>query len=101
MNGLLKPFSNFSTNILTRYLNKDFTLTLPDAKKITEIKWFAIYDLSNQNTFGDIYIPEEFEPPSLQKAGSFAKRFHGIASDSVEIVDSKTLRYKKYNFHID
>lgn len=39
---------SYRTNILERYFNKDFTLTLPDNKKIVEIKWFAIYDLSNQ-----------------------------------------------------
>jgi hypothetical protein len=34
-----------------RYHNKDFTLILPDNKKITEIKWFAVYDLSTQVRF--------------------------------------------------
>lgn len=43
-----KKFFFSRTNILGRYLNKDFTLTLPDNKKITDIKWFAIYDLSSQ-----------------------------------------------------
>lgn len=43
-------FLCFRTNILDRYFNKDFTVTLPDHKKITDIKWFAIYDLSTQVT---------------------------------------------------
>lgn len=44
----LKISSCFRTNVLDRYLNKDFTLTLPDNKRITDIKWFAVYDLSSQ-----------------------------------------------------
>lgn len=34
-----------------RYHNKDFTLTLPHNKKITDIKWFAVYDISTQVCF--------------------------------------------------
>lgn len=81
-----------STNVLERYFNKDFTLKLPDDKKITEIKWFSVYDLNNQNNFGDIYIPEEFEPPTPQKGNSFSKKSHGVSSGSIEILDSKTIK---------
>lgn len=80
------------TNILERYFNKDFTIKLPDNKRITEVKWLAIYDLGSQNNFGDIYIPEEFEPPTFQRAGSFSKLKHNISSDSIEILDSKTIQ---------
>ena len=52
--------------MLDRYLNDEITITLPDGKKIAELKWFAIYDLSLHDTFGDIYIPEEFEAPDAQ-----------------------------------
>lgn len=80
------------TNVLERYFNKDFTLTLPDKKKITDIKWFAIYDLWSQNTFGDIYIPEEFEPPTIQKISQLSGKSNSIVSDSIEILDSKTIK---------
>lgn len=80
------------TNILDRYFNKDFTLKLPDNKKITEIKWLAIYDLSTQNDFGDVYIPEAFEPPRTQRIGSFSENSHGVSSGPVEVLDSKTIR---------
>lgn len=80
------------TNILDRYFNKDFTLRLPDNKKLTEIKWLAIYDLNSQNDFGDIYIPEEFEPPMPQKGASFSKKSHGVSSEAIEILDSKTIK---------
>jgi len=32
--------------VLKRYLGKELKLTLPDNKKLTDINWFAIYDLS-------------------------------------------------------
>lgn len=65
---------------------------MPDKKKITEIKWFAIYDLWSQNTFGDVYIPEEFEPPAVQKISQLSGKLNGVRSENVEIVDSKTIR---------
>lgn len=87
------------TNVLDRYFNKDFTLTLPDNKKITEIKWFAIYDLSSQNTFGDVYIPEEFEPPATQKISQLTGRSHNVSSESIEILDAKTIRLPEFTYN--
>lgn len=58
---------------------------------MTEIKWLAIYDLSTQNDFGDIYIPEDFEPPKSQRGSSFSKRSNGVSSGPIEILDSKTI----------
>jgi Electron transfer DM13 len=92
-------YETFSrTNVLERYFNKEFTLHLPDNKRITEVKWLAIYDLGSQNNFGDIYIPEEFEPPEAQRAGSFSKLGHNVTSDSIEILDSKTIRIPNLNY---
>ncbi|XP_037030549.1 protein Skeletor, isoforms B/C [Bradysia coprophila] len=90
--GFIVPDEYGHTNVLERYFNKDFTLKLPDDKKITEIKWFAVYDLNNQNNFGDIYIPEEFEPPTPQKGNSFSKKSRGVSSANIEILDSKTIK---------
>lgn len=96
--GFLVPDEHQRTNILERYFNKEFTLRLPDNKKITEIKWLAVYDLNSQNDFGDIYVPEEFEPPMPQKAGSFSKRSHDVRSDPIEILDSKTIRIPEFHY---
>jgi hypothetical protein len=68
---------------LDRYFNKDFTVTLPDNKKITEIKWLAVYDLPSQNTFGDIYIPEEYEPPTTQKVSRLVGCSHDVNSENI------------------
>lgn len=83
---------------MERYFNKDFTLRLPDNKKITDIKWLAIYDLNTQNDFGDIYIPEEFEPPMPQKGGSFSKKSNGVSGGPIEILDSKTIKIPELYF---
>lgn len=58
-----------------------------------------MYDLSNQNTFGDIYIPEEFEPPTVQKIPQLAGKKNGVSSGTVEIIDAKTI--KIYDFKFD
>lgn len=90
--------THFRTNVLDRYFNKDFTLTLPDNKKITDIKWLAIYDLQSQNTFGDIYIPEEFEPPSVQKVSQLAGKSNGVSSAGIDIIDAKTLKIADFRY---
>ncbi|GAB0093554.1 protein Skeletor, isoforms B/C [Sergentomyia squamirostris] len=96
--GIIVPDEYGKTNILERYFNKDFTLTLPDNKKITEVKWLAIYDLNSQNDFGDVYIPEDFEPPVAQKGGSFSKGSHGVYSEAIEILDSKTIKIPDFTY---
>ncbi|XP_017889760.1 protein Skeletor, isoforms B/C isoform X1 [Ceratina calcarata] len=96
--GFIVPDEWGKTNVLDRYFNKDFTLTLPDNKKITDIKWFAVYDLGSQNTFGDVYIPEEFESPAPQKISQLTKRSHGVSSESVVILDSKTIKIPEFTY---
>ena len=88
----------YRTDLLLRYLNKDFTLTLPDGKKIIDIKWFAIYDLTNQVAFADIYIPEEFDPPSAKKIGELSRLSNHVSSGSIEILDAKTIRIPNFRY---
>ncbi|XP_020281603.1 protein Skeletor, isoforms B/C isoform X2 [Pseudomyrmex gracilis] len=87
------------TNLLDRYFNKDFTLILPDNKKITDIKWFAVYDLQSQNTFGDVYIPDEFDPPAPQKISQLSTRSHNVSSESIIILDSKTISIPQFTYN--
>ena len=35
-------------SLVCRYLNEDFILKLPSEKKIRDLKWFSVYDLSTQ-----------------------------------------------------
>ncbi|XP_044593778.1 protein Skeletor, isoforms B/C [Cotesia glomerata] len=96
--GFIVPDEWGKTNILDRYFNKDFTLTLPDNKKITDIKWLAVYDIGSQNTFGDVYIPEEFEPPTPQKISQLSRRSHGVTSDPIIILDAKTISIPRFQY---
>ncbi|XP_023248001.1 protein Skeletor, isoforms B/C isoform X1 [Copidosoma floridanum] len=94
--GFIVPDEYGKTNVLKQYHNKDFILTLPDNKEIQDIKWFAVYDLSTQNTFGDIYIPEEFDPPMTKDIGQLNKNHvHNVSSKLIEILDAKTIRIKE------
>lgn len=88
----------FRTNVLEKYLNKDFTLTLPDNKKISDIKWFAIYDIWSQNTFGDVYVPEGFEPPTVQKISSLVGKTNKISTESIEILDTKRIKLNQFSY---
>lgn len=97
--SLRKWFLCHRTNVLDRYFNKDFTLTLPDKKKITEIKWLAVYDLASQNTFGDVYIPEEFEPPTAQQISRLTGRSHNVDSENIEIIDAKTIKISQFTYN--
>ncbi|KAG8230724.1 hypothetical protein J437_LFUL010825, partial [Ladona fulva] len=103
--GFIVPNENGRTNILGRYYNREFTLKLPDGKKITEIKWLAVYDLSSQatamcflNTFGDIYIPDEFEPPSTQRISQLSGKAHGVTSGPIQVLDAKTLLLPEFSY---
>lgn len=72
---------------------------MPDKKKITEVKWLAVYDLSSQNTFGDVYIPEEFEPPTAQKISRLTGRSHDVESENIEIIDAKTIKISQFTYN--
>lgn len=96
--GFIVPNEWGKTNILDRYFNRYFTLTLPDNKKITDIKWFAVYDLQSQNTFGDVYVPEEFDPPAPQKISQLSKRSHTVSSEPIVILDSKTISISQFMY---
>ncbi|KAJ8687168.1 hypothetical protein QAD02_022962 [Eretmocerus hayati] len=96
--GFIVPDEYGKTNKLEQYHDKDFTLTLPDNRKITDIKWFAIYDLTDQNTFGDIYIPEEFDSPAPHSISHFSQTSHNVSSGAIVILDSKTISIPELNY---
>lgn len=89
--GFIVPNELGRTNVLERYLNKDITITLPDQKTIMEIKWLAIYDLGRLEAFGDIYIPEGFQPPQKEILNKMSSKTGEVSSGAVTIADSKTV----------
>ena len=46
--GFIVPDKSGRTNVLDRYLNEEFTIKLPSQKRITDLKWFSVYDLTSQ-----------------------------------------------------
>lgn len=87
---------------MERYFNDEFTLRLPDNKKLVEIQWFSIYDINTQNTFGDVYIPDDFEPPVPQKIGALTRNSDAggeVSSGSIEVLDSQTILIPNFNYN--
>ena len=97
---------------------------MPDGKKVTDVKWLSIYDLTFQvmfhvdsfilyriwvnlhsrallkkkENFGDVFIDEGFEPPSSQKLTELSRRAHRVSSLAVVIVDAKTVLIPEFNY---
>ncbi|XP_026328014.1 protein Skeletor, isoforms B/C, partial [Hyposmocoma kahamanoa] len=88
--GFIVPDQNGKTNILERYYNDEIRLTLPEGKRISRIKWFAIYDIGTQNAFGDVYVPDEFEAPAPMTLAPLAAPPH-VSSQPVKILDANTI----------
>lgn len=45
-----------------------------------------------QVSFGDVYIPEGFEPPSTQTLPPLISKSDDCSSDQIELIDTKTLK---------
>jgi len=83
--GLIVSDENGKTNVLGPYLNKDFTLKVPEQKKITDFRWFSVYDLTQQEAYGDVSISEGFEPPAPQVLTELSKRGHKVTSAAIQV----------------
>ena len=51
-----------------------------------------------QENFGDISIPEGFEPPTAQTLTELSRRAHKVSSGPVEVLDSKTIKINQFNY---
>jgi len=100
--GFIVPDKTGRTNVLDRYLNEEFTIKLPSQKKITDLKWFSVYDLTTQNNFGDIYIREGFEPPGYQTLTDIPATMEGkkfsLESAAVVVMDSKSIKIPAFTY---
>ena len=86
------------TYIHCRYLNEDFILKLPSLKKIRDLKWFSVFDLTSQNNFGDVYIREGFESPGYQTLTEIYGDKHSVSSKSVVVMDAKTIKIPDFTY---
>ena len=81
-----------------RYLNEDFILKLPSLKKIRDLKWFSVFDLTTQNNFGDVYIREGFEAPGYQTLTEIYGDKYSVSSKSVIVMDAKTIKIPDFTY---
>jgi DOMON domain-containing protein CG14681 len=86
------------TNKLERYVNVDITIKLPDDKKITAIKWLAVWDVRTNHNHGDIFIPEGFEPPSHQVISELSQLAHNVQSGPIVIINSQTIKIPDFYY---
>ncbi|KAH8026983.1 hypothetical protein HPB51_000694 [Rhipicephalus microplus] len=76
--GFIVPDEEGKTNKLQPYTDKDIYLQLPNKRKITSIRWFAVWNLREHANYG---------------AGA------GVRSGTVVIVDSKTIEIPDFYFN--
>jgi hypothetical protein len=97
-NGFIVPDQNSKTNVLDKYYNEDFILKLPSSRKITDITWFAVFDINTQNNFGDVFIPSDFTPPGHQTLSKMQGTTNSINSEKVIVMDSKTIKIPAFTY---
>ncbi|CAH0696968.1 unnamed protein product [Spodoptera exigua] len=88
--GFIVPNEYGRTNILERYYNAEVRLAVPEGKRISRIKWFAVYDIGSQNAFGDVYVPDEFEAPAERVIGPLTGS-PAVSSKPVRLLDASTI----------
>ncbi|CAK1594786.1 unnamed protein product [Parnassius mnemosyne] len=97
--GFIIPDEYGKTNILERYNNADVRLRLPEGKRISRIKWLAVYDVNTQNAFGDVYVPDDFEAPSPRNVGAMAAAPGvSISSKPVRFLDACTFVIPEFRY---
>lgn len=82
------------TNILERYNGAEVTLRLAEGKRLSRLRWLAVYDVATQNAFGDVYVPDEFDPPAPRALGPLAPAPAApvaVSSGAVRFLDANTL----------
>ena len=67
-------------------------------RRVKQLKWLAVYDLTSNQNFGDIYIPDGFEPPSPQRISQFSRLAKGVKSDPVIILNSKLIKIPSFSY---
>ncbi|KAF9811082.1 hypothetical protein SFRURICE_012481 [Spodoptera frugiperda] len=88
--GFIVPNEYGRTNILERYYNAEVRLAVPEGKRISRIKWLAVYDIGSQNAFGDVYVPDDFEAPAERAIGPLTGT-PAVSSKPVRLLDATTI----------
>ncbi|XP_067142966.1 protein Skeletor, isoforms B/C-like isoform X2 [Centruroides vittatus] len=77
--------------VLREYKGKDIIITLPEGKKIKDIKWLSVWCEKFSVNFGSVEIPENFQPPEEKNLGPLPSLAHGVKSGPVIIKNIKTI----------
>ncbi|XP_015597232.1 protein Skeletor, isoforms B/C isoform X2 [Cephus cinctus] len=101
--GFIVPYPDNGTTqqpaVLRDYDHKDIILKLPLGKRIRDIKWLSIWCRRFTVNFGDVYIPSDLEVPKAKTLSEFSRLAHGLRSENITILDSKTFYIP--NLHYD
>lgn len=89
--GFIIPSEDGRTNRLQRYTNRDITIRMPDERRITSVRWLSVWDIRASKNLGDVIIPEGFEPPTPKKISEFSRLAHGVKSETVTLIDSRSI----------
>lgn len=89
--GFIIPSEDGRTNRLQRYTNRDITIRMPDDRRITSVRWLSVWDIRGGRNLGDIIIPEGFEPPTAKKISEFSQLAHGVRSETVTLINSRSI----------
>ncbi|VVC87148.1 unnamed protein product [Leptidea sinapis] len=85
------------TGPLRRYRGESITLSLPDGKTLKDFKTFFVWCDDYAVNFGSVEIPRGVEFPRPAKVGAL-RGVHGVASDSVVVVDAQTLLVPNFSY---
>ncbi|KAG8175030.1 hypothetical protein JTE90_003214 [Oedothorax gibbosus] len=97
--GFIIPDEFGTKQVLGKYSNNNVAITLPDGKKISDIKWLSVWCRKFAVNFGYIMIPDNFVLPKEANLGPLSSLAHGVRSGNVVVKDSKTISIS--NLHYD
>lgn len=66
-------------------------LRLPEGKRVSRLKWFCVYDVDSQNTFGDVHVPDEFSSPAPRTLPALAGA--RVSSRPLQVLAADTILY--------
>lgn len=97
--GFIVPSEFGAKQVLAKYTDQNIAITLPDDKKITDIKWLSVWCRKFAVNFGHIMIPSDFDLPQERDIGSLPSLAHDTRADKVIVKDAKTITL--INLHYD
>jgi len=89
-NAFIIPDERGTKEVLQPYNKKSITMTLPGKKTIKDIKWISVWCRAFSANFGDVFVPEGFEPPQNKTLEPLVGVTHDVSADAIVVLDAKT-----------